>query len=295
MELRDLRVSVVSILQVNFTRISFGRLKQNYKPEIRKWLDEHPLTENQELDVHGVPASLFDLIDTPGRLKLLNRQIKGLSLQQQKLLLYLSRDMDTSLIIESMEYPSPELFWLDKALLIKEVDPTARQQDVQQTFAVNESLLDEIYEVSDIMDLEAEKSQNRKYLKYLLITAPVILLLLFLFVYPVLIKPDPVALYEKFKVTYRPDIISIDTTSYAGGSYYEALLLMSEGNFAEAAILFEELIPGDSIYRVTSRWFLALINLRLGDKQSCLEQLSAIQADDPAFYKRVAAELYRKL
>ena len=78
---------------MNFTRISFIRLKQVYKPEIRKWLDDNPLTENQELDVHGVPESLFDLTDTDDRLKQLNRQIKGLPILQQKLLLYLSRDI----------------------------------------------------------------------------------------------------------------------------------------------------------------------------------------------------------
>ncbi|MFA5816816.1 MAG: hypothetical protein WC865_14480 [Bacteroidales bacterium] len=270
-------------------------MKQVYKPEIRKWLDDNTLTENQELDVHGIPVSLFDLTDTDDRLKQLNRQIKGLPIQQQKLLLYLSRDIDPALIIESMEYSSPELFWLDKALLIKEFDPTARQQDVLQVFAVNESLLAEIYSVSDIMDLEAEKSKSHKYRNWSLIAAPVILLLVYLFIYPVLIKPDPVALYEKFKVTYRPDIASIDTTSYVGGSYYEALLLMDEGNFAESAKLFEEMIPGDSPFRVSSRWFLALINLRNGDRASCREQLKAIQNDDPAFYKQVAEKLSRKL
>lgn len=270
-------------------------MNQVYKSEIRKWLDDNPLTENQELDVHGVPVSLFDLTDADDRLKQLNRQIKGLPLQQQKLLLYLSRDMDPALIIESMEYQSPELFWLDKALLIKEVDPTARQQDVLQVYAVNESLLAEIYAVSDIMDREAEKSKNRKYRNWSLMATPVILLLVYLFVFPVLIKPDPVALYEKFRGAYRPDIASIDTTSYAGGSYYEALLLMDEGNFTESSKLFEEMIPADSSFRVSSRWFLALINLRNGDKESCKEQLKAIQNDDPAFYKKVAEKLFRKI
>ena len=263
--------------------------------EIRKWLADYPLTENQEIDIDGVPVSLFNLTDTNDRLKQLNRQIRELPLQQQKLLRYLSQDLDPTLIIESMEYPSPDLFWLDKALLIKEVDPTARQQDVLQVFAINESLLNKIYEVSDIMDLEVEKSKNRKYRNYLLLFAPVFLGMVVLFIFPLLIKPDPIALYEKYRSTYWPDITSIDTTSYSGGSYYEALMLMDEGNFVEAAILFEEMIPGESTYRVSSRWFLALIRLRSGDRQSCKEQLRAIRADDPAFYKRVAEKLYRKL
>jgi len=263
--------------------------------EMRKWLARHPLKEDQELDVHGVPVSVFDLTDTDIRLKQLNRQIKGLPMQQQKLLLYLSRDIDPALIIESMEYPSPELFWLDKALLIKEVDPTARQQDVLQVFAVNESLLEGICTVSDIMDREAKKSKSRTYRNWSLIAAPVILLLAVLFVYPLLIKPDPVALFEKFKDTYRPDTASIDTTSYTGGSYYEAILLMGEGRFPESAKLFEEMIPSDSTFRTSSRWFLALINLRNGDRESCMEQLKAIQTEDPAFYKRVAEKLLQKL
>lgn len=262
---------------------------------IREWLSAHPLAEDQELDVHGVPADLFELATTDDRLRQLNHQIKALPLQQQKLLLYISREIDTALIIESMEYSSPELFWLDKALLIKEVDPTARQQDVLRVFSMNESLLDVIYSVSDQMDIEADKAKSRTYRNWLLIAAPVILLLVFLFVYPVLIKPDPVTLYEKFKVTYRPDTATLDTSNYAGGSYYEALLLMNEGNFTESARLFEEMIPGNSPYRTGSRWFLALINLRNGDRQSCREQLVAIRNDDPEFFRQVAEKLWRKL
>ncbi|MCX6226440.1 MAG: hypothetical protein NTV01_17105, partial [Bacteroidia bacterium] len=108
-------------------------------------------------------------------------------------------------------------------------------------------------------------------------------------------KPDPVAMYEKFKVSYRPDITAIDTTSYAGASYYEALLLMDEGNFTESTWLFEEMITVDTTFGVSPRWFLALINLRKGDKQSCMDQLEAIKNSDPAFYKQVAEKLYRKL
>ncbi len=263
--------------------------------EIRKWLVNHPLTPENEVGVHDVPVSLFELTDTDDRLKQLNRQIKGLPLPQQKLLLYLSRDIDPALIIESMEYTSPELFWLDKALLVKEVDPTARQHDVLQVFAANEFLLKEIYEVSDKVDREAEKSKNRKYLKRSLIALPVLLLLLYIFVFPLVIKPDPVALYEKFKSGFTPDLAKVDTTLYTGGSYYEAVTLLDEGRYADAAKLFEELISSDSTFRTGSRWFLALINLRNGDKSSCKEQLKALEADDPAFYKNVAEKLFRKL
>ncbi len=267
----------------------------NMEAEIRKWLVNHPLTAENDVGVHDVPVSLFELTDTDDRVKQLNRQIKSLPLQQQKLLLYLSRDIEPSLIIESMEYSSPELFWLDKALLVKEVDPTARQHDVLQVFAANEFLLKEIYEVSDKMDREAEKSKNRKYLRWSLISVPVILLLLYLLVYPVVMKPNPVALFEKYKSGFAPNLASVDTTSYTGGSYYEAVTLLEEGNYSNAAKLFEELITSDSTYRSGSRWFLALINLRNGDKSSCKEQLKALQSDDPAFYNRVADKLFRKL
>lgn len=263
--------------------------------EIRSWLAGHPLPEDREPDVHWVPASLFDLSDIDERLKQLNRQIKGLPLPQQKLLLYLSRDMDPGLIIESMEYPSPELFWLDKALLIKEVDPTARQQDVLHVFALNESLLDEIIAVSDVMDREAEQSKTKKYRNWMLLAAPVILLLLYLFVFPVLIKPDPVAMYEKFKASYQPDLSLIDTASYSGSTYYEAIMLLNEGNFTESRKLFGELIPVDSTFRTVSCWFIALINLREGNKESCREQLRTIRDNDPAFYRKVAEKLSRKL
>lgn len=270
-------------------------MKQVFNSEIRKWLDDNPLKEDQELDVHGVPEILFDLATTDDRLKQLNRQIKKMPLQQQKLLLYLSRDLDPALIIESMEYSSPDLFWLDKALLIKEVDPTARKHDVLEVFAINESVLGEIFEVSDDIDREAEQTKSRKYRNYLLVSAPVLLLLVFLFIYPLLTSSDPVSLYEKFRLTYLPDISSVDTTTYSGGSYYEALRLLDEGNYTQSAELFEELIPADSTYRVSGRWFLALINLRNGDKESCMDLLRAIRIDDPVFYKQVADKLLRKL
>jgi len=263
--------------------------------EIRTWLADHPITENQELDIHGVPAGLFDLTQAEGRIKQLNHQIKGLPLRQQKLLLYLSRDIEPALIIESLEYTSPDLFWLDKALLVKEVDPKARKQDVLMVFEGNEALLTEIYAVSDAMDEEEERSKKKKYRRWSLVGVPVILLIVFVFVFPVLIRPDTVALYEKFNTSVLPDLSTVDTTTYNGGSYYEARLMMEEGNFAGSAKLFEELIPADSIYRVGSRWCLALINLRNGDKESCLEQLKAIRNEDPVFYRNVAEKLYRKL
>jgi hypothetical protein len=263
--------------------------------EIRKWLKYHPLTQDIELDVHGIPPSFFDLACSDDRLKQLNRQILSLPLQQQKLLDYLSRDIDPSLIIESMEYTSPELFWLDKALLVKEVDPTARQQDVLQVFAVNESLVEEVKSISDVMDQEEERAKSKKYRKWALMSLPVILLLLYFFVYPVLIKPDTTNLYDKYKSAYRVDLRSIDTLSYAGGSYYEALLLMDEENFAQSARLFEEMIQADSAFRVSSRWFLALINLHNNDIESCKEQLKAIQKEDAGFYKKVAENLYQKI
>lgn len=262
---------------------------------IRSWLEDHPLSEDQSPDLHDVPSSLFDLTDADDRLKQLNRQIRGLPPQQQKLLLYLSRDVAPALIIESMEYPSPELFWLDKALLVKEVDPTVRQQDVLQVMAMNEFLVNEIISESDRMDLEKEKSTKRRYRNWSLIAVPVILLLIYLFVYPVLFRTDPVELYYQYKGTYRPDLTAIDTTSYAGGTYYEALLLMDEGKFTESATLFEEMILRDSAFRVSSRWFLALINLRKGDEQSSKEQLKALQSDDPVFFNKVAVKLYREI
>ncbi len=263
--------------------------------EIRKWLSTHPLTAENELDVHGVPESLFELTGIDDRLKQLNRQIKGLPIQQQKLLLYLSRDIEPALIIESMEYASPDLFWLDKALLVKEVDPSARQHDVLKVFAANEALLEEIYQVSDRMDREAEKSKNRRYLIWSLASAPVVLSVLILLVYPLLVKPDPVALYEEFKSAYVQNISSIDTTSYTGGSYVEAIAQLKDGNYSVAAKLFEELVGSDSTFRSASRWYLVLINLRDGDRKTCKEQLKILEADDPAFYRKVAEKLAGKL
>ncbi len=259
--------------------------------EIRKWLIDHPIAANQELDIHEVPVSVFDLSPSEDRLKQLNHQIKSLPLQQQKLLLWLSRDLEPVVIIESMEYASPELFWLDKALLIKEIDPVARQKEVLQVFEINQSLLDQMITVSDLMDAEQEKVKKRKYRNWGLAAAPVVLVLFWLFIYPILSKPDPVALFDRYKITYRVDLSAIDTVSYQGGAFYEANLLMDEGNFNQAATLFEELIAADSTYRTPSRWFLGLLKLRSGDIQSCKEQLNAIRGEDPVFYKKVAEKL----
>jgi len=262
---------------------------------IREWLAAHPLAPDQELDVHEVPESFFEMASDDERLQQLNRQIRKLPLQQQKLLLYLSRDLDPAIIIESMEYSSPELFWLDKALLIKEVDPTARQQDVLQVFRINESLVEAIYEVADQIDQEADKAKNRTYRKWSLIAAPVVLLLAFLFLYPVLVRPDPVRMYESFAGAYRPDPATVDTITDAGIAWQEALIRIREEDFAGAVAWLEEGVGGESPYRTGSRWFLALISLRSGDRNGCREQLSAIRKEDPEFFGRIAAPLWREL
>jgi hypothetical protein len=263
--------------------------------KVRLWLSDHPLEANQDVDVHWVPAELFQMTDADDRLKALNHQIKGLPLKLQKLLLYLAKDTDPSLIIESLEYASPELFWLDKAVLVKEVDPKARQQDVLQVFEINARLLDRILETADEMDREAEKVRSRKIRRWSILAGPLLVLLLYLFVYPLVFRPSPTALFEKFRSAYRPDWSRIDTTAYEGSNYYDAVTLLDDGDFAEAAALFEELVPADSLYRIPARWFLALINLHSGDRQATLEQLKAIRFEDPDFYKKVAEELDRKL
>jgi len=270
-------------------------LKQEYKSEIRKWLETHPLKDDQELDVYGVPDFLFDLTDNDDRLKLLNRQIKSLPLQQQKLLLYLARDIEPRLIIESMEYASPELFWLDKALLIKIVDSSARKNDVLLVFAANEFLLNEIHEVADSMEQEVAKTKKRKLQILTLIAVPIVLLFVGLFVLPEMNKPNPVALFEQFKSAYQPPWTSIDTTSFAGGNYYEAFMLLKEDHFTESARLFEETVVADAAFRTGSRWFLALINLQKGDLRSCRDQLRAIKSEDPAFYRSIAKGLDTRL
>ena len=274
---------------------SMNQADSTLESEIRNWLVLNLVQENTGLEVYDVPESLFNRLIDEERLQQLNSQIRGLPLQQQKLLRYLSRDLDPAIIIESMEYASPELFWLDKALLVKEIDPSARQHDVLQVFAANEHLVDEIIRISDLMDREKEKAKSKKYRKWIVIAAPVVVLLSVLVLYPLLFKPDPVALFDRYSGSFLPDTAAVDTTSLSGAAYLEALILMEDGDYAESGRIFQELIPADTLYRIPSRWFLALIELRSGDFMSCKEQLTAIRSEEPDFFRKYAAGLFGKL
>jgi hypothetical protein len=263
---------------------------------IRHWLSGHPLTDGSELDVHGVPEDVFDLAVEDDWLRQLNRQIRRLPAAQQRLLRYLSRDIDPALIIESMEYSSPELFWLDKALLVKEIDPSARQQDVLQVFDANESLVAEIIRVSDLMDEEGEKSHNRRFRKWSLIAAPVLLIILFTVIYPLLFKPDPVALYDRFINRYTPVSGNMDSLSLEGVTFYEGIDLLEEGSFSEAAGLFTQVIQSGGAHQPEARWFLALSQLRTNNRDACIAELKALRSESPVVWEKTgAASLLSKI
>lgn len=262
---------------------------------IREWLQAHPLPAGEELSIYEVPETLFEAACSDNRLTELNRRIHSLSLNQQQLLHYLSRDIDTALIIESMNYASPELFWLDRATLVRELDTTARKQDVLQVFRINDQLVEAIYEVADQIDIEDNKVRDRKYRIGFLLAAPLVLLIAIVFLYPVLRSPDPAALYEKYSGAYRPDPAAVDTTASGGLAWQEALIRLGEEDFSGAADWLEEGITGEGPYRTGSRWFLALISLQQGNREGCRNQLDAIRREDPAFFTRYAAKLWKEV
>ncbi len=254
---------------------------------VRQWLREHPLQDGTSPDVHVVPESLFELAESDERLQQLNQLIKSLPAPQQRLLRYLSMDIEPALIIESMEYSSPELFWLDKALLVKEVDPTARQQDVIRVFEVNESLVALIIRISDLMEEEDVKARNRRFRKGTLIAAPLVLALLYFVVYPMLFRPDPIALFDKYIGRYTTDTTDMDSLSFAGATYLEASALLEAGRYAESAGLFQQVIQADTLLQTDARWYLALCELRTGNTKGCAEQLRLLRSGDPVFFRRV--------
>ncbi|HBB92912.1 MAG: hypothetical protein A2X22_07725 [Bacteroidetes bacterium GWF2_49_14] len=276
------------------------------KSDIGRWLKENPLPEQEGLDAFGVPEELFLLHELTGLEKQADRFIRTLVAEDQKLLFYISRDLAPDLIREVLPFDSPEQYWIRKEQLMQGLqksfgrDITAEPGNdlitaVTHVFMIREKLAEMILVEADVQEKETEKIRNKRRARVCLLSAPVILLLAFVFIYPALKKPDILSLFAQYKTTFQADTTAIDTTQYAGNRFYQAMDFFLSDELPQARTLFEELISEGTEFQVTSRWYLALIFLHEGNKDACREQLKLLKEEDPAFFNEYGKKLHRKI
>jgi hypothetical protein len=112
-----------------------------------------------------------------------------------------------------------------------------------------------------------------------------------LFIYPLLVKPDPAVLFDRFSNTCIPELQDVDTTLYWPGQYYEACRLFREASFTEAEFILRNIAGQGDVYSTGISWLLALIYLNRGMGSSCREQLEVIRETDPVFYRTCCRKL----
>jgi len=210
------------------------------------------------------------------------------------------------LIRETLVFSSPEEFWIRRKTIITwlfrsaGLDPlpdltTELVGRVLKVFKVRQSLIETMAFVSDSMDKDREKKKNTRKKWISLSLAPLILAACILIVYPILVKPDPAVLFERYRSSLPADTLNIDTTNYNASRYYQAMVLFGTDDLATAKSLLDELILEGTEYQTTARWFESLILLREGKLAPCREQLKLIREEDPAFFKVHGANLLKDL
>lgn len=274
--------------------------------DIGRWLKENPLPEQEGLDAFGVPEELFFLHESTGPEKQADRFIRTLDAEDQRLLFYISRDLAPELIREVLSFNSPEQYWIRKEQLMQGLQRSFGREitaepgndlisAVTHVFMIREKLAEMILVEADVLEKEAEKIRNKRRARAYLFSAPFILLLAFIFIYPALKKPDLLSLFDQYKSTFQTDTTAIDTTQYSGNRFYQALDFFLSDDLPQARILLEELISEGTEYQVTSRWYLALIHLHGGNTDACREQLRLIEKEDPAFFNEYGSKLLKRL
>jgi hypothetical protein len=269
-------------------------------------LKENPLPDQEGLDAFGVPEEIFLLHESTRPEKQADRFIRTLIAEDQKLLFYISRDLAPELIREVLPFDSPEQYWIRKEQLMQGLQrsfgrPISAEpgndliSTVTHVFMIREKLAEMIIMEADVLEKEAEKIRNKRRARAYLFSAPVILLLAFVFIYPALKKPDMLSLFDEYKTTFQADTTAIDTTQYAGNRFYQAMDFFLSEELPQARTLFEELISEGTEYQVTSRWYLALIYLHEGNTDACREQLKLLKEEDPAFYEEYGKKLLRTI
>jgi hypothetical protein len=261
------------------------------------WLKAHPLDENATLDEFSIPEEIWRQVPLEPYEAELSGLIDGLSPDDQKLLCYLARSLPADAIIESMEFASPEEFWVRKSAVEEKLEgwQAGWPGTVAGIFEKRRVWAEKILELADVVDRENEKTRNRKRLKVSLFLSPFFLAACFLIFWPMLVKPDPAVLFERFRNAVPVDTALIDTTNYNGARWYQAMSDFYSDDPITSQILLQELIDEGTEYLTPARWFLSLTFLRRGNFRECRTQLELLKDEDPSFDKKTIRLLYKQL
>jgi|GEM_PF-1195192 len=260
--------------------------------KIIEWLKAHHLDEQSGLDELTIPPGLLLLIPTDPEDRETAEIIDGLTETDRKILNYLSKGLPDEVIVESLESESPEGYWIRKEQILKLVDPKG---PAARIFAGRRKWAERILELADELDREAEKIRNRKRMRISVILSPFFLVACYFIFWPLLVRPDTAALFDKYRESVSVDTTIIDTTNYNGSRWYDAMVEFYSDDPATSQPLLQELIDEGTEYLPKARWFLSLTYLRQGDIRECRSQLSVIKEEDPEFYQTIPRRLLTDL
>jgi hypothetical protein len=253
---------------------------------IIEWLKAHPLDDQSALDELTIPSGLLELIPVAPEDRALAGFIDNLSDEDRKLLNFLLRELPAEAIIESMDFESPEEFWIRKRRLEEEL-ANRPMSGVARIFLERRQWADRILEMADALDREADKSRNRKRLRISLLLSPVFLAACYFLFWPLLVKPDPATLFEKYREKVQVDTTQIDTTNYNGSRWYDAMVVFYSDDPLASQSLLLDLVDEGTEYLTQARWFLGLTYLRQGNLKDYRSQLSILKEEDPEFYHSI--------
>lgn len=239
--------------------------------------DPFPFSPDEYVGIYDVPEIVFELAENNEDLIRLNREIKSLDPEYQKLLHFIARDHDPQLIIESLEYADSTVFWEKRGnclrLLTGRYDDLSEEMKSQivKIFSRYEKIRDLFLENTDRMVNERNSLINRRKWIITGALAVIIPLILLAFFYPRLIQKDTEVLFNQ-AVEKAGMAMTIDSTA-----------------------LLEEMIIEAEEYSPESYWLLSLKALQEDNTAACRENLESLKATDRSMYRERGRYIFRRL
>ena len=279
---------------------------QHIYEAIRRFLTDNSLAASQLAGMEEVPDTLFDLIEPDPSLAETNRKISTLNSRKRKLLRYYCEGHDPKLILESLDFETPDQLWIDLAEAAGSVagrasrggsDPLGLEwkQQVLRVFEAYDRLADRLAEVLEQLEEQTDKLRKKSRRIWSLILFPAILVPAILIFYPMVTRPGLGGLYEYYRSVYQPDLALIDTLELAGRDFVDAVTLFWEEDMEAATALFVSVSESLSPHATSACWFLTLIGLYNQDGQGSREYLEMIRVMDPDFFNLYGRKLMKSL
>ena len=261
---------------------------------IEQWLSEHPLDPDKSLDSWELPEEIIRSEVSEDRLLQADRFLRTLSREDQELLVYSCKGLDPALILESLPGLSAGEYWDRRNHLCDLLGPVT-PDSIVEIHQIREQLAVRVIETGEAMERAKEAERNRRRTRWFLGLSPVFLAAVLFGILPVLLKPSPSELFNRYRSLLPADTLQPDTVSYDGLRWYEAQVSYYSGNPSDAVPLLEELLTEGTDRINAARWMLAMSYLQAGDRSRCREQLKLIRESDPDFFSRYGRDVIRKL